>query len=104
MTPEEKLATLKVLVEETNSDDELKTYLKIAESKILNRAFPYGADDKDVPEKYSMLQCEIAAYLWHKRGAEGQTSHSENAINRQYESGDVPDSLLGQIVPYVSIL
>jgi hypothetical protein len=37
--------------------------------------------------------------LFNKQGAEGQTSHSENGITRQYEEGDIPHSQLKQIIP-----
>jgi len=51
-----------------------------------------------------MLQLEIATYLLNKRGAEGQTAHSENGISRSYESADVPSSMLNQIVPHCGII
>jgi hypothetical protein len=34
-------------------------------------------------------------------GAEGQTAHSENGINRTYEAADVSPSILRKIVPLV---
>jgi hypothetical protein len=46
---------------------------------------------------------EIAAYLLNKRGAEGQTSHSENGISRGYESGSIPESMLSDVLPFVGI-
>lgn len=102
MTDQDKLLMLKVFVNETgNSNDvALTVYLTTAKSKILARAFPYDDTQTVVPSRYDVLQCEIAAYLWNKRGAEGQTAHTENGINRQYENGDVPESLMGVIVPY----
>lgn len=85
------------------SDDVLLTYLTIAGRKILNRAYPYE-DVEEVPKKYEVLQCEIAAYLLNKRGAEGETSHSENGISRVYESADVPESLMSNIIPSVGVI
>ena len=35
-----------------------------------------------------------------KRGAEGQTQHSENGITRQYENADIPSSMLKSLTPY----
>lgn len=43
-------------------------------------------------------------YLLNKRGAEGQTAHSENGISRSYEDGDVPPTLLRDIVPFASVM
>lgn len=102
MNDAEKLAMLKVLVDVTGNakDAALTVYLNLAGSKVLHKAFPYDSTQTVVPHRYDFLQCEIAAYLWNKRGAEGQTGHSENGINRTYESADVPDSMLKEIVPY----
>ena len=104
MTHEEKLQLLKAMVGESDSEEVLLTYLKIAGQKIINRAYPYGTEDPDVPARYDFLQCEIAAYLLNKRGAEGQTSHSENGISRNYESADVPESLLGAVTPMRGVI
>ena len=38
---------------------------------------------------------------WMMFGSEGQTSHTENGITRQYESADVPASMLKTITPHV---
>jgi hypothetical protein len=104
MTHEEKLQLLKAMVGESDTEEVLLAYLNIAGRKIINRAYPYGTDETEVPTRYDFLQCEIAAYLLNKRGAEGQTSHSENGISRSYESADVPESLLGAVTPMVGVL
>ena len=104
MTQAEKLQLLKAMVGESDTEEVLLTYLNIAGRKIINRAYPFGTDDTEVPTRYDFLQCEIAAYLLNKRGAEGQTSHSENGISRSYESADVPESLLGAVTPMVGVL
>ena len=104
MTQAEKLKLLKAMVGESDSEEVLLAYLNIAGSKILNRAYPYGSEDTEVPTRYSFLQCEIAAYLLNKRGAEGQTGHNENGISRSYESADVPESMLGAITPMVGVI
>ena len=102
MTVEEKMSMLAAMVGADAESDapSLLAYVTLAGQKILNRMNPFGYnDDETVPTKFDSLQCEIAAYLWNKRGAEGQTSHSENGISRGYESGDVPESLMRQITP-----
>ena len=104
MTHEEKLQLLKAMVGESDTEEVLLTYLKIAGQKIINRAYPYGTDETEVPTRYDFLQCEIASYMLNKRGAEGQTSHSENGISRNYESADVPESLIGAVTPMVGVL
>lgn len=104
MTQAEKLKLLKAMVGESDTEEVLLAYLNIAGSKILNRAYPYGADETEVPTRYDFLQCEIASYLLNKRGAEGQTGHSENGISRSYESADVPESMLGAVTPMVGVI
>ena len=104
MKQTEKLTLLKAMVGSSDSEDVLLAYLDIAGGKIMNRAYPYGTEETEVPARYEFLQCEIAAYLLNKRGAEGQTAHSENGISRTYESADVPESLLGAVTPMVGVL
>ena len=104
MTHEEKLQLLKAMVGESDTEEVLLAYLNIAGRKIINRAYPYGTDETEVPVRYDFLQCEIAAYLLNKRGAEGESSHSENGISRSYESADVPESLLGAVTPMCGVI
>ena len=104
----EKLAMLRVMVGQPNegdwSDDVLVSYLAIAGRKILNRAYPYDDTVTEVPRRYGYLQCDIATYLLNKRGAEGQIAHSENGVNRTYESADVPESMLSEVISHVGVL
>ena len=104
MTQTEKLTLLKAMVGGSDTEEVLLAYLDIAGHKIINRAYPYTQEVTEVPVRYGVLQCEIAAYLLNKRGAEGQVNHSENGISRSYESADVPESLLGVISPMVGVL
>ena len=108
MTEVEKLAMLRVMVGHPNegdwSDDVLISYLNIAGQKIINRAYPYDDTVTEVPRRYGYLQCDIANYLLGKRGAEGQTAHSENGVSRSYESADVPESMLSEVTPHVGVL
>lgn len=109
MTEVEKLSLLRAMVGTPNtdedwSDDVLISYLTIAGRKIINRAYPYDDEVTEVPRRYGYLQCEIACYLLNKRGAEGQTAHSENGVSRSYESADVPESMLSEVIPHVGVL
>lgn len=100
MTPEIMKARLSVITGETD-DDILLTYLDLAGEVITAKCYPYHPG-KPVPERYQNRQIEIAAYLLNKRGAEGETSHNENGINRSYESASVPASMLAGIMPFAS--
>ena len=104
MTDEEKLQMLKQIVGEGYPESILSTYLTLAAQKIIRRAYPYDNTVTAVPSQYEALQVEIAAYLIEKRGAEGETAHSENGISRTYESADVPESLIGSVTPYCGVV
>lgn len=103
MTDTEKLTMLKAMTGEKD-ESVLSTYLSIAGNKVLKRAYPFDSTVTVVPDRYAYNQVEIAAYLVNKRGAEGETAHSENGISRSYEDGDVPTTLLREIVPCASLI
>lgn len=104
MTHAEKLHKLTILVEDKDADNErLSIYLDIAKTIILNKAYPYGNQPDDVPSKYEHVQLNVATYLYNKRGAEGETQHNENGINRTYESASVPESMLREVVSFVGL-
>ena len=104
MTNNDKLAILRTMVGGSDTNKVLSAYLDIAGSKIIAKAYPYNNDVTEVPTQYHYLQVEIAAYMLNKRGAEGQTSHTENGITRQYENADVPSSMLKSITPYCGVI
>lgn len=52
-----------------------------------------------VEKKYLTTQIAIAIEIYNKRGAEGQTSHTENGISRVYASGDISHHLIRKITP-----
>lgn len=103
MTFDEKLLSLRQRIEpDAVSDDLLSELLAQAGAVVLNRRYPFGyPEGMEVPSQYARIQIAIALEMYVKRGAEAQTSHSENGINRTYEAGDVSPSLLRQIVPLV---
>ena len=101
MTDEEKLARFEVLISpDTANEDLLQHLLWQAEGIVLNRRYPFGSPEgATVSSAYEHIQLQIAVELYSKMGAEGQTGHSENGINRSYEAADVSPSLLRRIVP-----
>lgn len=103
MLEAEKIKLVKAMSGETDVDT-VSAYLSLAGDKICRRAYPFDPAVTEVPEQYGFTQVEIAVYLLNKRGAEGETAHSENGISRSYEDGDVPSSLLRQIVPMAGVL
>lgn len=104
MTDAEKLQTLKTLCD-GETDEVLSVYLAIAKDAIMQRAYPCKQDysTEQFPQRYDMLQVQIAQFLVNKQGAEGQVTHTENGIQRQYENGGIPQSMLKPIVPFVGV-
>lgn len=98
MTADERKVYLAAITGETD-DDVLAAHLYIAEQKLLKLIFPYDGE-AELPESYNYLLLEAAAYLLNKRGAEGETAHTDSSVTRTYETGDLPKSLVNQIVPY----
>ena len=98
MTGSEKLTTLKALISpDTETDAVLQAILSAAEAMVLNRMYPFGyPDGPAVPGRYEPIQLQLAVELFTKRGAEGQTNHSENGISRSWSE---KSALLNGIVP-----
>ena len=100
MTNAEKRAALATtLAPDTDTDEILDGVLADAEALVLNRMYPFGYPDGTVvPSRYERIQIQLAAELYSKRGAEGQSSHSENGIARSWPE---KSALLNRVLPHV---
>lgn len=57
-------------------------------------------DNKIYDDKYTSLIIKLCLYSISKMGAEGESTHMENTIQRVYENGnDYPESLLSEVKP-----
>jgi hypothetical protein len=103
MTIDEKIEKVKVLISPDTASDELLSYLlEQSEGIILNRRYPFGAPEgATLSALHETIQIRVAVELFSKMGAEGQTQHTENGVQRVWEAGDVSPSLLKLIVPCV---
>lgn len=105
MSNAEKVDLLKKLYGESDdTDGVLSAFLDVAGKIIIARAFPYDNTQSQVPEKYENLQIQIAVYLMSKRGAEGETTHTENGVTRHFGAADIPPTMLSQITPFVGTI
>ena len=104
MTTIEKKTLVQSLVGQGTLDDTLLTnYLNLAEDKINNKLYPFGVPNGySMPTQYDYLQCELAARLILKRGAEGEVIHNVDGVNRTYASVDEED-LLKRVVPFARV-
>lgn len=96
---EKRVALATALLPDTDADDVLDSVLEDAEALVLNRMYPFGYPDGTVvPSRYERIQIQLAAELYSKRGAEGQTGHSENGISRSWPE---KSALLNRVMPHV---
>lgn len=87
----------------TESDNEIMDdEIKRAISQI-NRCRHFDpTDEKLYDPKYEDMIIPLALTAFAKIGAEGQSSHSENGIVRNYTSGgDYPKDMLDEIIPLI---
>ena len=99
-----QLERLKIRITENVSDMELEDILESAKAVILSRRFPFGDQPEEIEAKYKDLQIRIAVEMFNKRGAEGETAHSENGVSRSYASANVSEDLLKEITPKAGVV
>lgn len=112
MTDAEKIATLKVLLEDGGdvpSDEKLSTYLSLAKNEILN--WLYGdiggvpSDVTNVPAKHEGVQIFAVVAGYTHAGAEGESVHVENGVQRRFSYDDMVGYIRDQrhVVPYARV-
>lgn len=96
MTMKSKLSQLKVMLgfKTDEQDDVLAVYLKQAEHEILSwrygaSAFDDGDLDMELPAEYDVVQIHAVLVGFNIRGAENQTRHDENGIDRIFVYEDM---------------
>lgn len=84
------------------SDDDIDYEIKRAIRQI-NRCRHFDpTDEKQYDPKYEDMIIPLALTAFAKIGAEGQSSHSENGVVRNYTSGgDYPKDMLDEIIPLI---
>lgn len=99
-----QLERLKIRITENVTDAELEDILESAKAVILSRRFPFGEHPTEIESRYNDLQIRIAVEMFNKRGAEGETAHSENGVSRTYSSASVSEELLREITPKAGVV
>ena len=98
---------LTMAIDLTNGEASEKVMLaKLAEAEydIMHRLDPLGAVGlTTLPSQYDMLAVKLAVRRFYKMGAEGETAHNENGVNRTYGSADDED-LLRAVMPYAKVM
>lgn len=82
----------------------LSLLLEFAKDKIFAQGWSMSKPPDELPSQYRSLQIRIAAELYNHMGADGQTSYTNNGISRTWESADVAQSLLDEVVPRIGVI
>lgn len=103
MTDYEKRVRVKHLLNDVPeaTNDKVDSYLLLAQTKILNRL--NNEKITTVPDKYAGIQIELAVRYFNRQGAEGETAHKENGIDRVYGSANDED-VLSEVTPYAKLV
>lgn len=105
MTEETLKAMIKTNIESSSdmtiSDDVVNTFFQLSKNAILLKRFPYLQDvsEKELPSIYNSLCVRLAVYMFNKQGAEGEISHTENGVSIKWENGDLPESMMSEVIP-----
>ena len=108
MLTQEEILKMKLKGDNFN-EEEIPTLLESAKLIILANRYPMHDFPKDengefiLEDRYKDLQIRIAVELFAKAGAEGELTHTENAVTRQWASADVSPALLREITPKAKV-
>lgn len=105
MTLEKKLKTIKttlgISIDDVTLDNELSAYLDMAANEILNWMYINHPSDRptepEVPLRYENVQIQGVVYGYNHKGAEGETVHNENGINRTFVYADMLDYIRSNV-------
>lgn len=90
---------------DTSQDTLLLIYLEQAEKKVIKKRFPFGGytdETKTIAlEQFSENVDYLFTIRFNKIGAEGESSHNENGINRSYENESI---CLDDIPSFVGVM
>lgn len=99
MDLEEKIAMVKALSDETD-DEVIYAFLGLAGNELYRFGDPYRTmSEAEFLALYPDAVVEAAAYKLNKRGWDYAKIYTENGVRREYESGDLPPSILSRITP-----
>jgi len=111
MTDAEKLATLKVLLDDGTgylpSDSKLNTYLDLSKLEILSWKYHLvGGVPSDVTavpslDEPAQIYAVVAGYT--HAGAEGEQTHIENGVHRHFIYEDMIGYIRNHVLPYARV-
>ena len=109
MTEAEKLLMVKTILDidetDTSEDYLISVYLTAASREIIAWRYSYGNTEvTEIPNEYEMTQVFAVVAGYSIGGAEGQTSHSENGINRTFQYADMVNYIRAHVIPICRVV
>lgn len=107
MTMVEKVQMVTTLLGEsdTSTEDVIEVYLKAAGKEIISWRYSYAAKGvEEVPVEYEMTQIYAVIAGFSMSGAENQTFHNENGIQRTFKYSDMLNYIRAHVVPKVGVI
>lgn len=99
METSEMIVMVKALTDEKD-EEVISAFLSLAVKALKHHADPFDTiTDDEFIAKYPDVIVDAAAYKINKRGWDYQVTYTENGVRREYESGDLPSSILKRITP-----
>jgi len=104
MTDADKLATIKILLEDGGdvpSDEKISTYLSVAGNEILAWRWQLiGNPPADVPVEFEGIQIMAVITGYTHAGAEGEQTHIENSVHRHFRYSEMLDYIHNNVSVY----
>lgn len=103
MDTSEMIEMVKAMTDETD-DDVISAFLSFAGHAVYRYGDPFRTmEEADFLAKYPDVVVDAAAYKINKRGWDYQTGYSENGVRREFETGDLPASILNRVTPIAKV-
>ena len=104
MDASEMIEMVAALSNETD-EDVISKFLSFAGKMIHRYGDPFGTmEESAFLAKYPDVVVDAAAYLLNKRGWDFQVAYTENGVRREYETGDIPASILARVTPIAKVM
>lgn len=108
MSDIEKLAMVKTMLEIPSgsavTDGLISAYLTMAEKEIIAWRYSYTAQEVYiVPPEYEMTQVMAVVAGYSQGGAENQTQHGENGIQRTFKYADMVSYIRAHVIPICKV-
>ena len=108
MSEQEKLTMVKTILDITyddvTSDALISAYLTLAEQEIFSWRYSYSSQTvTEIPSEYEVTEIMAVVAGFSQGGAENQTQHSENGIQRQFKYADMVAYIRAHVIPICKV-